>query len=325
MRVVAWPCRRVFVGGVWALGSRPGGAFFSILSPYHFNVALILVWDNVVVGGMGGGSSSGLRPPRSRCRVFLPRSGWVVFLGALAGPSPRSFRRVRAGGLRLLSVGFVGFWPRARPVGGLSFLRPSSAFRGLGLPFRFSAWPGAVSFSLSWGCFVALSSFSLSVSGLASSSSFVGAGLALSFSGAGRFGRCASVRRLAAAAGLPSSLLWSPAAGGFLVLVVGPASAARLFAASRPWLRLVGVPAVAVAAGSAIGSGAARWAVRPSSRALSGAVLVAGFASAVGAGRFARLWAGRLPLACRGVVVRRRPSGLFAVSVPVAGGVGRGC
>lgn len=165
---------------------------------------------------------------------------------------------------------------------------------------------------------MSVSSFSLSVSGLVSSSSFVGAGLALSFSGAGRVGRCAAVRRLAAFSGLPSSLLWSSAAGGFLVLVVGPSSAARLFAASRPWLRFVGVPSLRVAAGSAAGSGASRWAVRPSARALSGAVLVAGFASAAVAGRFARVWSVRLPRACRGVVVRRRPSGLFAVSVPVA-------
>lgn len=199
---------------------------------------------------------------------------------------------------------------------------------GLGRPlWGLRPGPGGVLVGCSlWGCFVAcvvpVSSF-VRWSGWSSSSSFVGVGVAFSFAGAGRFGRCAAVRRRAAAAGLPSSLLWSPAAGGFLVLVVGPASAARLFAASRPWLRFVGVPSLRVAAGSAAGSGASRWAVRPSSRALSGVVLVAGFVSAAVAGRFARVWAGRLPLACRGVVVRRRPSGLFAVSVPVVG-VSRG-
>ena len=77
--------------------------------------------------------------------------------------------------------------------------------------------------------------------------------------------------------------------------------------------------------GSAVGSGASRWFVRASGRSLSGAVLVAGFVSFSAARSFALRWSGRLPARCRGCVVRRRPSGLFAVSVPVAGvGVSRG-
>lgn len=79
------------------------------------------------------------------------------------------------------------------------------------------------------------------------------------------------------------------------------------------------VPSVRRASGSAVGSGAARWVVVPSARSLSGSVLVAGFASWSLASAFSRRWSGRLPRRCRGAVVRRRPSGLFAVSVPVAG------
>jgi hypothetical protein len=57
--------------------------------------------------------------------------------------------------------------------------------------------------------------------------------------------------------------------------------------------------------------------VRPSARALSGAVAVVLFSSSSAAGAFARSWAARLPAACRGCVVRSVPGG-WSVSVPVA-------
>lgn len=69
-------------------------------------------------------------------------------------------------------------------------------------------------------------------------------------------------------------------------------------------------------AGSALGCGCCSWLVRESVRSLSGWVLVAEFGSSAVAAAFARRWAGRLPVQCRGCVVRR--SGAFwAVSVPV--------
>jgi len=71
-------------------------------------------------------------------------------------------------------------------------------------------------------------------------------------------------------------------------------------------------------AGSALGVS-----FRPSARALSGAVAVVRFASAAGAGAFARSWSRRLPVACRGCVVRLVPAAAgvapsWVVSVPVA-------
>ena len=62
---------------------------------------------------------------------------------------------------------------------------------------------------------------------------------------------------------------------------------------------------------------------RPSSRALSGVVAVVRFASAPVASAFARSWSRRLPVACRGCVVRAVPvvAGVapsWVVSVPVA-------
>lgn len=85
--------------------------------------------------------------------------------------------------------------------------------------------------------------------------------------------------------------------------------------------------ALAPWAGSALGVS-----FRPSARALFGAVAVVRFASAAGAGAFARSWSRRLPPACRGVVVRPVPPAAgvapsWAVSVPVAPppvAVGRG-
>jgi hypothetical protein len=59
-------------------------------------------------------------------------------------------------------------------------------------------------------------------------------GVALSFAGAGRFGRAASVRRVAAALGFP---VFAAAGSGFVVLVVG--GGARGFLVSRRWLRWV--------------------------------------------------------------------------------------
>ncbi len=58
------------------------------------------------------------------------------------------------------------------------------------------------------------------------------------------------------------------------------------------------------------------FAVRPSSRSLSGFVAVAGFSSFRVASRFSRVWGGRVPSPCGGCCVRR-VSGLFCVSVPV--------
>ncbi|MGH2413352.1 MAG: hypothetical protein ACRDEA_06615 [Microcystaceae cyanobacterium] len=68
--------------------------------------------------------------------------------------------------------------------------------------------------------------------------------------------------------------------------------------------------------GSAIGSGCCSWLVRRSERSLSGWVLVARFSSCAGAAGFARRWALRLPVECRGCVVRRSDLG-WLVSVPV--------
>ena len=61
--------------------------------------------------------------------------------------------------------------------------------------------------------------------------------------------------------------------------------------------------------------------VRPSARSLSGAVAVVRFRSRVGAAAFARCWARRLPMACRGCAVRTA-SGFWFVSVPVAPALG---
>lgn len=69
-------------------------------------------------------------------------------------------------------------------------------------------------------------------------------------------------------------------------------------------------------AGSAVGSGCCAWSVRSSVRSLSGWVLVAEFGSLVFARSFALRWAGRLPVRCRGCVVRRSELG-WSVSVPV--------
>lgn len=68
--------------------------------------------------------------------------------------------------------------------------------------------------------------------------------------------------------------------------------------------------------GSALGSGCCSWLVRRSERSLSGWVLVARFGSFAAASRFAVRWAGRLPVECRGCVVRRSELG-WSVSVPV--------
>lgn len=160
----------------------------------------------------------------------------------------------------------------------------------------------------------ALVSFAVSSpAGLASSSSGCSSasavGLALSFSGSGRFVRCAAVRRAAAAAGLPGVLFVAP---GLLVLVVGSLSAAAAFGRARPWLRAAGVPSLRAAALSAACAGCVRWSVRASARSVSGAVLVALLPSAAVAAAFACCWASRLPVVCRGAVVRGR-----SVSLPV--------
>ena len=144
------------------------------------------------------------------------------------------------------------------------------------------------------------------------SSSSGGSGVALSFSGAGRFGRCAAVRRLAAAVGHPAFLFFAP---GFLVLVVGAPSAASSFGRARPWLRVVGVPPLVapparsvrlLASGfCAVGAG-----LRFSSRSFSGVVAVVRFPYRSAARAFAPVAA---RLAGVPVVVRG-----LAVSVPVA-------
>ena len=56
--------------------------------------------------------------------------------------------------------------------------------------------------------------------------------------------------------------------------------------------------------------------VRPSVRSLSGFVCVACFENLPAARAFAKSWGVRLPLFCKGCVIRRLPNG-FAVSVPV--------
>jgi hypothetical protein len=74
------------------------------------------------------------------------------------------------------------------------------------------------------------------------------------------------------------------------------------------WRRLVG---------SALATGAVRWRVRPSARAFSGAVLVAGFPNCGAAIAFAAAWSGWVGCA---LALRRRSSGgqvLWCVSVPV--------
>jgi hypothetical protein len=75
--------------------------------------------------------------------------------------------------------------------------------------------------------------------------------------------------------------------------------------------------------GSALSVGAVRWRVRGSSRSFSGAVMVAGFASASRAQAFAAAWSGWVGVGWVGVgwVVRLRRcprwGQVWAVSVPV--------
>jgi hypothetical protein len=70
--------------------------------------------------------------------------------------------------------------------------------------------------------------------------------------------------------------------------------------------------------GSALSVGAVRWRVRGSSRSFSGAVVVAGFASASRAQAFAAAWSGWVGVGCV-VRPRRCPrwGRVWAVSVPV--------
>jgi hypothetical protein len=63
-------------------------------------------------------------------------------------------------------------------------------------------------------------------------------------------------------------------------------------------------------------SAAVSVSVRPSGRSLSGFVCVACFSSLPAALAFSRSWGVRLPVFCRGCVVRRASVG-WAVSVPV--------
>ncbi len=88
-------------------------------------------------------------------------------------------------------------------------------------------------------------------------------------------------------------------------------------------LGLGGVPLSApcwrVLVGSALSAGACRWRLRSSSRAFSGAVVVAGFSSQVAADAFASAWSGWCGLS----LAVRRFSGrggvpVWGVSVPVA-------
>jgi len=68
---------------------------------------------------------------------------------------------------------------------------------------------------------------------------------------------------------------------------------------------------------SACCRGASGFGVRPSLRAVSGFVAVAGFARSVAAAAFAAAWSVRLPSVCRGVRLRRAGR-LWWVSVPVS-------
>lgn len=76
------------------------------------------------------------------------------------------------------------------------------------------------------------------------------------------------------------------------------------------------LPSLSLVSRSACSWGASGFACRPSSRALGGFVAAVGFSSARSASAFAARWAGSLPAACRGCVVRVS-GGLSWVSVPV--------
>jgi hypothetical protein len=106
--------------------------------------------------------------------------------------------------------------------------------------------------------------------------------------------------------------LWSCGVGAVFCLVSRSLVVSRGVAApwSAAWWRLV--------VGSALSAGAVRWRVRGSSRAFSGAVVVAGFASASRAQAFAVAWSGWVGVGCV-VRPRRCPrcGRVWAVSVPV--------
>ena len=69
--------------------------------------------------------------------------------------------------------------------------------------------------------------------------------------------------------------------------------------------------------GSALGHRCAGWQVRPSSRSVSGFVLVARFVGLAQAQRFALRQSAGLPARCKGCAVRFG-GGFWSVSVPVA-------
>lgn len=111
----------------------PGGAFFSILSPHHFNVTLILAWYPVGVGGSGV-FLLGVSAPS----VSLPGLSPSFGVGCLSRCARRPFPSlvVSSGARRGVAAPLCRFcWLLAPcPSGRRAFLRPLSAFRGLGLP-----------------------------------------------------------------------------------------------------------------------------------------------------------------------------------------------
>jgi len=76
------------------------------------------------------------------------------------------------------------------------------------------------------------------------------------------------------------------------------------------------VPSVAAVSTSVVGPVVSAFVVRRSLRSLSGWVVALVFPSVAAAGLFAGVWAGQLPVVCRGCVVRRVAAG-WSVSVPV--------